>query len=183
MFIICYFPLLAVPHEESKDEWIISGAVETTHTLLTGEYTILHVRQRVSVYRRVVLVGTSEERNVCVHVARESLHCGFPRLVTIGIGTTRELHMQEHPVLEDDAERFGTPVKVAGFLSHIDPGTGTLDGISGLVEHRIKSLNVDGNLTLVVKVGQLLDAQRILVLNPRFKGRTAIVVPGIGEYT
>ena len=105
MFIICFSVLLAIPYEEGKDEWIVSGAVETAHSLLAGEHSVLDVGQRVSVYRRVVLVGASEERNIRVHIRREIPHLRFPRLVPVRVRTARELHVQEYPVLKDDAER------------------------------------------------------------------------------
>ena len=108
--MICFSVLLAIPYEEGKDEWIVSGAVETAHSLLAGELSVLDVSQRVSVYRRVVLVGASEERNIRVHIRREIPHLRLPRLVPVRVRTARELHVKEYPVLKDDAEGFGTPI-------------------------------------------------------------------------
>ena len=51
MFIFCFSVLLAIPYEEGKDEWIVSGAVEAAHSLLAGEHSVLDVSQRVSVHR------------------------------------------------------------------------------------------------------------------------------------
>lgn len=88
--------------------------------------------------------------------------------------------MQEDPVLENDAEGIGIPIQVTCFLSHIEPGPRSLDWAPSLIEHRIKSLKINGNLALVVEVCELLQADCILVFNPRFYGRTAVVVPGVG---
>ena len=82
-------------------------------------------------------------------------------------------------MLEDDAEGLGTPVEIPRLLSHIDGRSGSLDRAFALVEHLVKRLDEDGDVTLVVEVSQLLYAQRILVFNSRFKGRTAIIVSGI----
>ena len=134
-----------------------------------------------AVHGRVVLVGTAHERHVGVDVRREVDHLGLPRLVPVGVGAAGELHVQEHPVLEDDAEGLGTPIEIPRLLSHIDGSSGPLDGTSALVEHRVQRLDEYGDVALVVEVGQLLDAERVFVLNPRFQGRTAIVVPSVGR--
>ena len=84
-------------------------------------------------------------------------------------------------MFENDAEGVGTPIEVAGLLSHIDSRTVALDGIPGLIEHRVERLDEDGNLALVIEVRELLQTDRVLVLNPRFDGRTAVIVPGIGR--
>ena len=173
--------LLAIPYEEGEDEWIVSCAVKTAHSLLTGEHSVLDVSQRVSVHRRVVLVGTSKERNIRVHIRREITHLRLPRLVPVRVRTARKLHMQEHPVLKNDAEGIGTPIEITGLLSHIDTCPGALDGIARLIERRIERLDKDGNLALVIEVRELLQADRVLVLYPRFYGRTAVIVPGIGR--
>lgn len=89
--------------------------------------------------------------------------------------------MQEHPVFEDDAEGIGTPVEIPRLLGHIDSGTGALDGTPGLIEHRVQGLDEDSDFALVVEVGELLQTDRVLVFNPRFYGRTAVIVPGIGR--
>lgn len=181
MFIIYFSPLFAIPHEEGEDEWIISGAFETAHSLRAGEHSVLHVGRRESVDRRIVLVGASEERNIRVHIRREIPHLRFPRLVPVRVGAARELHMEKHPVFEYDAEGVGTPIKVACLLGHIDACPGSLDGITRLIERRIECLDEDGNLALIVEIGELLQTDRILVFNPRFNGRTTVIVPGIGR--
>ena len=87
--------------------------------------------------------------------------------------------MQEYPVLEDDTEGIGTPVEIPCLLGHIDSRSSSLDGLPSLIKCRIERLDIDGDLALVVEVGELLQADRVLVLNPRFDGRTTVIVPGI----
>ena len=84
-------------------------------------------------------------------------------------------------MFEDDAESLGTPIEVAGFLSHIEGRAGSLDGISALIECRVQRLYEDGNLALVIEVGELLHTDGILVLDPRFDGSATVVVPGVGR--
>ena len=83
-------------------------------------------------------------------------------------------------MLKDDTEGIGTPIQVAGLLSHIDGRSGSFDGIAALVKRRIKGLDENGDFTLVIEVGKFLQAEGILVLDPRFDGRTTVIVPGIG---
>ena len=170
-----------IPHKEGEDELVVAGAVEAGHSLLAGEHAVLDVGEGVSVHGRVVLVGAAQEGNVCIHVSREVTHHCLPRLVPIRVGAAGELHVQEHPVLKDDAEGLGTPVEIPGLLSHIDPGAGALDGIPGLIEHRVQGLDEDGDLALVVEVGELLQTDRVLVLDPGLDGGAAVVIPGIGR--
>lgn len=181
MFSICFSVLLAILYEEGEDERVVACALETGHSLLAGEHSVLDVSQRVSIHRRIVLVGAAQEGNVCIHIRREITHLCLPGLVPVRVRTARELHVQEYPVLKDDAEGIGTPVQILRLLGHIDSGASSLDGIPGLVEHRIQSLDEDGNLALIVEIGELLQTDRILVFNPRFYGRTAVIVPGIGR--
>lgn len=91
--------------------------------------------------------------------------------------------MQEHPALKNDVKGVGTPLEIAGFLGHIDSRTRSFDGIPALVEHRVERLDKDGNLSFVVEVGELLQTDGILVFDPRFDGRAAVVILGVGEYT
>ena len=148
---------------------------------MAGEHAVLNMSERVAVDRWVVLVGAAEERNISTHVSREVFHIRLPWLVPIGIGAAGELHMQEYPVLKNDAEGIRTPVEIPGFLGHIDSRSCSLDRISRLIEHRIQGLDEDGDLALVIEVGELLQTDGILVLNPRFNGRTAIIVPSVGR--
>lgn len=170
-----------ISNEEGEDKWIVSGTVETTHSFLAGEHSILNVGQRVSVHRRVILVGAAEEWNISVHISREVFHIRLPGLVPVRVRAARELHMEKNPVFEYDAEGVGTPIKIPRLLSHIDTCPGSLDGIPGLIECRIERLDEDGNLALVIEVRELLQTDRVLVLNPRFDGRTAVIVPGVGR--
>ena len=137
------------------------------------------MRQREPVHGRIILIGTAQERNVSIHICRKTLHPSLPRLAPVRIRATPELHMQEHPVLEDDAERIGAPIQILRFLSHIDGRAGSLDGIATLIQHRIQRLDEDGDFTLVVEIGELLQTDRVLILDPRFDGRTAVIVSGI----
>lgn len=180
MFIICFSVLLAIPYEEGKDEWIVSGAVEAAHSLMAGEHSVLDVSQRVSVYRWVVLVGASEEKNIRVHIRRKVFHIRLPGLVPVRVRTARKLHVQEHPVLKYDAEGIRTPIEVASLLGHIDSCTGALDGIPRLIECRIERLDEDGDFSLVIEVRELLETDRILVLDPGLDGGTTVVIPRIG---
>ena len=170
-----------IPHKEGEDKWIVSGAIETTHSFLAGKHTVLDVGQRVSVHRRVILVGATKEWNIRVHIRRKVFHIRLPWLVPVRVGAARELHMKKHPVFEYDAEGVGTPIEVSGFLSHIDACPCALDGIPRLIECRIERLDEDGNLALVIEVRELFQTDCVLVLNPRFDGRTAVIVPGVGR--
>ena len=170
-----------ISNEEGEDKWIIAGALEAGHPLLAGEHAVLDVGEREAIHGRVILIGAAEERNVSIHVSREALHICFPRLVSIGVRATSELHVKEHPVLEDDAEGIGTPIQILPLLGHIDGRSRSFGGASTLIEGRIERLDIDGNLALVVEVGELLQADRVLVLNPRFDGRTAVIVPSVGR--
>lgn len=171
---------LSITDEESEYERIISGTLEAAHALGTGKHSVLDVSQRVSVHRRVVLIGATEERDIRVHIRREVFHIRLPGLVPVRVRSAGELHVQEYPVLEDDAEGIGTPVEIPGLLSHIDSGPGALDGISGLVLLCVQRLDEDGNLTLVIEIGELLQTNRILVLDPGLNGGAAVIIPRVG---
>ena len=54
-------------------------------------------------------------------------------------------------------------------------------GLSNVAEGGGLEASRRGNLALVVEVGELLQTNGVLVLNPRFNGRTAVIVPGIGR--
>ena len=76
-------------------------------------------------------------------------------------------------------ERVITPAKVIVLGSGLQTCLRTLDGIASPGQHRIERQDVDCNLSLLIEVGQLLDAQGVLILHPGLEDGAAAVVPSI----
>ena len=69
-------------------------------------------------------------------------------------------------MLKNDTVCLCTPIKVSSRLTDIDILLCPLYGVGTLVLLWIECLDEDGNITLSVEVGQLLNTDGILVLYP-----------------
>ncbi|OPZ44397.1 MAG: hypothetical protein BWY95_02114 [Bacteroidetes bacterium ADurb.BinA104] len=76
-------------------------------------------------------------------------------------------------------ERFTSPKEVLLFLYNLKAGTRAFDGFATSSEHRIQGKDVDGNLSFFVKVGEFLNAERVLVFHPRLENRPSAVIPDV----
>ena len=170
---------LVLADKEGKDERRVAGTFETSHPLFAGKHSVLDVGCRKAGHGRVVLVGTADEGKICIHIRRKIAHLRFPRQIPVCVGATGELHVQEYPVIEDDTECLGAPVEIFGLLSHFDAGAASLDRGGTVSQCGVERLDEDGMLLLVVEVGQLLDAESVLVFDPGLHDRTAVIVPSV----
>ena len=87
--------------------------------------------------------------------------------------------MQEDPVLKLDEEGVIAPAKVRCLLAGLQLGPGALNGIPTAGKHRVQRKDVDGNLSLLIEVCKLLDAEGILVFDPALEHGAATVIPSI----
>ena len=170
---------LIVTDKESKDERIVAGIFESCGPGLASENTILDMGLADAIHGRIVLVAATAERKVCSNAGGQVVQIALPRRVPVCIGAAAELHVQEDPVLELDKEGVRAPSEVLCLLTGRQPDLGALDGIPATGKHCVQGKDVDGNLALLVEVGQLLDAEGVLVLDPGFQDGAAAVVPGI----
>ena len=157
----------------------MTGVIKTCGSGLASENTILDVGFAHAVHRRIVLVAAAAERNISSNAGGQVVQTAFPCRITVSISATGIHHVEEHPVFKLHEERVITPAKVIVLGSGLQTCLRTLDGIATPGQHSVQGKNIDGNLTLLIEVGELLDAQRVLVLHPALEDCAAAVVPGI----
>ena len=69
-------------------------------------------------------------------------------------------------MLELDEEGVRTKAKILRLLAGRQSDLGALDGIATPGQHSVQGKDVYGNLAFLVEVGELLDAERVPILNP-----------------
>ena len=171
--------LLVVSYQICKDERVVACVIKAGSAGSAGEHAVLDVSLTHTIHAWIVLVPAATEWQICRYIRREVIQTTFPCRIPIRIGTSGVQHMKEHPVFKLDKARVITPPEIVVFGSSLEPGLRSLDGIAGAAQHSVEREDVDGDFTLIIEVGELLDAQRILVLYPAFEHSTAAVIPDI----
>ena len=72
-------------------------------------------------------------------------------------------------MLKLDEEGVRTPTQVRCLLAGRQPYLGALYGIPTTGKHSVQGKDVDGNLSLLIEVGELLNAECVLILDPALK--------------